>query len=81
MDILDFNQEMDLLKVMFPEEYLLNIELLKIICHISDDTKKQCKMDNAKITTFLTTDTVIKMAELIFDGFSIKEIVVSSFFV
>jgi len=66
------------------EEYLLNVihpdatdehkKAFHLITKISEDTKNNCKSENPKISTFLTTDSVIEMSGLILDGFSLNDI-------
>ncbi len=55
-------------------EYTATRADFKALTRISEETKLSCKMENSKINTFITTDSVIEMGGLILDGFSIKDV-------
>ena len=74
MKILTAKQEEYLLNVLFPEATDEHKKNFHMITKISEDTKTTCKSDNPKITNFITTDSVIEMAGLLIDGFSLSEI-------
>jgi len=74
IDALNFEQEMNLLKVTFEGDFDKFKKPFECICRISDDTKKQSAMDDAKISTFIPTGTVIEMAQMVIDEFLLKEI-------
>lgn len=75
MKVLDAEQEMELLKIIHPTITTGQLDDFKTICKIAFDTKTQAKMEDAKITTFIPTGTVVEMAEMVLDGFSLREIV------
>jgi MoxR-like ATPase len=75
MDPLEYEQEMELLKIIYPSLYEKKLAELETLCHISSDIKAQCRMEDSKITTFIPTGTVIEMADLVSDGFNLQEIV------
>jgi MoxR-like ATPase len=75
MKVLDADQELGLLTTLFPSASTSQVDDFKILTKISYDTKKQSKMEEARITNFIPTGTVVEMAELVLDGFSLKEIV------
>jgi len=74
MKILTAKQEEYLLNILFPETTDEQKKNFHMITKISEDTKTTCKSDNPKITNFITTDSVIEMAGLLIDGFSLSEI-------
>lgn len=74
MKILTGRQEEQLLGVLFPNATQSEKESFHLIAKISEETKLAVKTDNPKITTFITTDSVIEMARLVLDGFSLNEI-------
>jgi MoxR-like ATPase len=75
MKVLDADQELGLLMTLYPQATKDQIEGFTILTKISYDTKKQSKMEEARITNFIPTGTVVEMAELVLDGFTLKEIV------
>lgn len=75
MKVLDADQELGLLLTLFPSASKSHAEDFKTLTKISYDTKKQSKMEEARITNFIPTGTVVEMAELVLDGFTLKEIV------
>lgn len=74
MKILNGDNEKHLLNILFPTANEIQKEKFAKITKISEETKISCKVDNAKITTYITTDSVIEMANLVMDGFSLNEI-------
>lgn len=74
MKLLTAEQEITLLNVLYPVISDADKKLFTTICKISEDTKKQFRMDDAKITNFIPTGQVVEMAELILDGFTLGEI-------
>lgn len=74
MPILDAKEELSLLSILHPNVTDKQKESFKILTKISEETKLSCKLENARINTFITTDLVIEMANLILDGFSLMEI-------
>lgn len=74
MKPLDSVQQMELLNILFPDASQTQKDDFEILCKIAEDTLTSCKADNPKITTFVTTESVIEMARLVLDGFSLPEI-------
>ncbi len=74
MDPLSKDNEFALLKILNPSANEGELDVFSDICDIADHTRKQCRLDNSKITTFISTGSVIEMAELIGDGFGLSEI-------
>lgn len=74
MNPLDAEKEKELLSILFPKTTPEEKTAFFNICRISGDTKIQFKLDNAKITSFIPTGTVVEMAELVLDGFALSEI-------
>lgn len=74
MEPLDFDGEMKLLKILFENDFEENKDYFNDICNISHDTKKQAKLDDAPISRFIPTGIVIEMAQMVIDGFSLKEL-------
>ena len=44
------------------------------LCDISDKIKSECKRENAKLSSTLSTRILIEAAEMIIDGFDLGEI-------
>lgn len=74
MKLLTADQEGALLDVIYPNANTEQKKSFRIICKISEDTKKQYKMEEAKITNFVPTGQVVEMAEMVMDGFNLTEI-------
>jgi nitric oxide reductase NorQ protein len=70
MDVLNDEQELGLLKFMFPEvdEYDL-----KAVAEIAHHTRTQSMSESGKITTMVSTRASVEMAGLIYDGFGLFE--------
>jgi hypothetical protein len=62
------------LKVMYPKVTEDEFEVFASICDIAQHTRQQMKKEDAKITTFIPTGSVVEMAELVTAGFSLTEI-------
>jgi MoxR-like ATPase len=75
MRTLSDDEELQLLTILYPEATTDQIEKFKILTKISYDIKKQCKIDESRINSFVPTGTVVEMAELVLDGFSLDEII------
>lgn len=74
MKTLNCKQEEHLLNIIYPEASDEEKKSFHLIAKISEDTKNNCRMENAKLTTFITTDAVMEMAGLVLDGFSLGEV-------
>lgn len=70
VDVLNAEQEMELLTMLYPEA---NAEALRAIAEIAAHTRDQIKSDVGKITTAVSTRISVEMAGLIYDGFNIIE--------
>lgn len=75
MKVLDNEQELELLKTLYPEASSKVLGGFETLTNISNDTRKQYKMPESRITTFIPTGTVVEMAELLIDDFTLSEIV------
>jgi nitric oxide reductase NorQ protein len=70
MDVLNDEQELGLLKFMFPE---VNEYDLKAIAEIAHHTRTQSMSDSGKVTAMVSTRASVEMAGLIYDGFDLFE--------
>lgn len=71
MDTLDKTQEMKLLGMKFPN---LNAYANEVLCDISDKVKKECQKENAKISSIISTRTLLEIAEVMASGFLLEEV-------
>jgi len=71
MDTLDKDQEMKLLAMKYPD---LNPVTNEALCDISFRIRMECERENSKLSSILSTRTLIEAAEMSIDGFSIDEI-------
>ena len=71
MDILDKEEEMKLLAMKHPE---LNSELNEALCDISFKIRMECERENSKLSSTLSTRTLLESAEMLVDGFTIEEV-------
>tara|TARA_R110000737_G_C14545093_1_gene479714 strand:- start:1005 stop:1349 length:345 start_codon:yes stop_codon:yes gene_type:complete len=62
---------MKLLSIKYPE---LNPKMNEALCDISDKIKTECKRENAKLSSILSTRMLIEAAEMVIDGFDLGEI-------
>ena len=74
MKLLTSDQELELLNTIFPNTDDDQKKMFKILTKISEDTKKQYRMEDAKITNFIPTGQIVEMAETVLDGFTLPEI-------
>jgi len=74
MNPLNKDEEYNLLttKYNITNEHIL--ENLKYVVEIAEHTRITVKQDDAKLTNFLSTRSVVEMAELLIDGFNLAEI-------
>jgi len=70
MDILDKEEEMKLLAMKHPD---LKSELNEALCDISFKIRMECERENSKLSSILSTRTLLEAAEMSVDGFSIDE--------
>ena len=71
MDVLNKDEEMKLLSIKHPT---LNPKMNEALCDISDKVKKECKRENAKLSSTLSTRILLEAAEMTVDGFDLGEI-------
>lgn len=67
---LTVSEEMQLVKQLFPE---ISKEANNALAEIAGATRAEIKSDNSRISTPISTRSVIEMASLIVDGFSLSE--------
>ena len=71
MDTLDKDQEMKLLSMKYPH---LDPKVNEALCDISFRIRMECERENSKLSSILSTRTLIEAAEMSMDNFSIDEI-------
>jgi MoxR-like ATPase len=71
MDELDYEEEVALLKLLYPDADVNN---LGVISEITTHTRKVVRQADAKITDALSTRSAVEMAGLIYDGFTLQEV-------
>ena len=71
MDVLNKEDEMRLLNIKFPS---LNPKMNEALCDISDKIKTECKREDAKLNSLLSTRMLIEAAEMFEDGFDLGEV-------
>ena len=71
MDTLDKEQEMKLLAMKYSK---LNPQVNEALCDISFRIRMECERENSKLSSTLSTRTLIEAAEMSIDDFSIDEI-------
>ena len=70
MDVLNDEQELNLLKYMYPT---VNEEDLKAVAEISHHTREVAKGGDGKLSTGISTRASVETAGLLYDGFSLFE--------
>ena len=71
MDTLDKDQEMKLLKIKCPH---LDPVVNEALCDISFRVRMECDRENSKLSSIISTRTLIEAGEMSIDGFGIDEI-------
>jgi MoxR-like ATPase len=71
MDELDYEEEVSLLKLLYPNA---DINMIGTISEITTHTRKVVRSAEAKITDSLSTRSAVEMAGLAYDGFTLLEI-------
>jgi len=74
MQLLNEEQEMTLLDALYPAISDESKIMYRRICKIAEHTRMQVRKAESRLETFIPTGTVIECAELINDGFSLREI-------
>ena len=77
MDELDYEEEVSLLKLLYPDA---DVNMLGVIGEITTHTRKVVKSAEAKITDALSTRSAVEMAGLAYDGFNLIEIAEASIY-
>ena len=70
MDLLNDEEELGLLKYMFPTVEESELKNISSITHL---TRTEAQTDNPRITSGVSTRTSVEIAGLLFDGFSLME--------
>jgi len=71
MDVLTKDEEMKLLSI---KHSSLDPKINEALCDISDKVKNECKRENAKLSSILSTRILLEAAEMALDGFDLGEI-------
>jgi len=74
MNPLDKDSEFNLMKNRLNMTSETEMKILRDIVEIAAHTREQIKMEDGKLTNFLSTRSVGEMAELVVDGFNLMEI-------
>jgi MoxR-like ATPase len=74
MEPLDAQSELKLLSILHPTATVAQTKLFSSACLIAEATRNQIKTGDSKISTFIPTGSVIEMAELFVDGFSLSDV-------
>ena len=74
MQLLNEEQEMTLLEAIYTGSTEEQKILYRRICKIAEHTRMQVRKAEARLETFIPTGTVLECAELVNDGFSLREI-------
>ena len=77
---LDEDQLNTLFRILFPSLPTGKRLLMNILSKISADLIAQCKMEDAKISMYISAASMVEMAELILDGFTLEEIAEGSIY-
>jgi MoxR-like ATPase len=70
MDVLDKEQEVDLLNMLFP---LVDKSKTDSVAAIVADTRKELNSEMPRISTHVSTRSSVEMVSLIYDGFTLQE--------
>ena len=71
MDVLNKDEEMKLLSI---KHSSLDPKMNEALCDISDKIKNECKRENSKLSSILSTRILLEAAEMVVDGFDLGEI-------
>jgi len=72
MDLLQEDEELALLKYLYPDA---NLQIMSDVCSISQATRSEMQTEAPRISSSISTRTVVEMAGLLYDGFSLQEAV------
>ena len=70
MDVLKHDEEVDLLKMLFP---LVEVDEIEKVAAIVSATRKELNSEMPRISTHISTRSSVEMASLIYDGFTLSE--------
>ena len=70
MDVLDKDEEVDLLSMLFP---LVDKKEIDSVAAIVNDTRKELNSEMPRISTHISTRSSVEMVSLIYDGFELSE--------
>jgi len=70
MDVLDKDEEVDLLSMLFP---LVDKNQIESVAAIVNDTRKELNGEMPRISTHISTRSSVEMVSLIYDGFTLAE--------
>jgi len=70
MDVLGMDEEVDLLKMLFP---LVDIKNIESVASIVSDTRKEMMSEMPRLSTHISTRCSVEMVSLIYDGFTLSE--------
>jgi len=74
MERLKSSKMMSLLKIKFPDSTSKHRDQFEIITEISDAIAEESRKEGAQISTEIPNGRIIEMADLVMDGFTLKEI-------
>jgi len=70
MDVLGYDEEVELLKFLFP---LVNNKDIESVASIVSDTRNELKGEMPRLSTHISTRSSVEMVSLIYDGFNLAE--------
>ena len=70
MDVLDVDEEVDLLTMLFP---LVDVLQINNVANIVGDTRKELNSEMSRLSTHVSTRSSVEMVSLIYDGFTLAE--------
>jgi MoxR-like ATPase len=74
MEPLDCEQLKELFRILFPTANTKQISVMDKLAFISEGIQSECKKEDSKISSILSPRSLVKMAELVLDGFTLREI-------
>lgn len=77
IDVLDEKEEKDLLSMMFPD---VDKSVIQAIAKIADETRRQARNGDGKLTKMISTRTNVEAAGLLHDGFMLTEVAEIAFY-
>tara|TARA_R110002153_G_scaffold110181_1_gene251119 strand:+ start:58 stop:1260 length:1203 start_codon:yes stop_codon:yes gene_type:complete len=70
MDLLDKQDEVDLLKELYPN---LEVKMIDNIASIAEASRKEMATDAPRISSAISTRTTVEMASIMYDGFELQD--------